>query len=90
MNTPYVKQYNELGELINRIEGNLRHQFPNRRARRSRPARDFNNKKSFPLVVVGNQKFRKRMQIIPENYKWDGDDWVLITGKQIIHYDEAK
>jgi hypothetical protein len=74
MNTPYVKQYNELGELINRIDGNLRHKFPNRRARRKRTERDFNNAKSFHLVVVKTQKFRKRFQFI-------GD-------KRILHYDE--
>lgn len=86
MNTPYVKQYNELGELINRIEGNLRHRFPNRRARKKRPERAFNNAKSFPLVVISNQKFRKRYQFIEAKFDWDKEE--IIPAKRILHYDE--
>lgn len=92
MNTPYLKQYNELGELINRLDGGLRHKFPNRRARRAKPARDFNNKKSFPTVVVGNQRFRKRLQFIESKQDWDKSNgcWKVYPSKTVIHYDEAK
>lgn len=76
MNTPYVKQYNELGELTNPIDGALRHAFPNRRARRAKKFRDWNNKSSFKMTVIGNYRFAKRIQVI-------GD-------KQILHYVECK
>ncbi len=76
MNTPYVKQYNELGELTNPIEGALRHPFANRKARRYKPQRFMSNAKACHLTVVGNGRFRKRLQ--------------RIGNKQIIHYDELK
>jgi hypothetical protein len=63
MNKPYVKQYNELGEVINPIQGKLSSFFPNRKKRRERPQPFLNNKKSYQLVVIGNSKFRKVLQI---------------------------
>lgn len=76
MNTPYIKQYNELGELTNPIQGALRNASPNRRARRSKQPRFMSNAKSFPLLLVGNGRFRKRIQ------------WIM--DKQVIHYDQLR
>lgn len=93
MNTPYVKQYNELGEVINRLDGGLKHKFPNRRARHAKPARDFNNKNSFPLVIIGRYRFAKRLQFIPGVFKWDKKYKRFVVDKKprtIIHYDERK
>ncbi len=82
MNTPYVKQYNELGELINPINGKLTHKFSNRRERnaKKKAVRFVSNAKACHLVVYDKQRFRKRVQLIN-------------TGsgvKQIIHYDLLK
>ena len=62
MNTPYVKQYNEEGEVINPINGKYVSQFPNRRARANKKQRFMNNSKSFPLIVFGKFKFKKVIQ----------------------------
>lgn len=74
MNTPYVKQYNELGELTNPINGRYQSLVgANRRGRRAKQARFQNNKKGFKMIIVGSDRYFKRIQ-------WIGD-------KQIIHYD---
>ncbi len=77
-NTPYVKEYNEVGEIINPIIGSYLSPFKNRQQRRLKQNRFIGNGTNFPLVVAGAFKYKKRIQIIPG------------TGKRIEHYDLIK
>lgn len=62
MNKPYVKQYNEEGELTNRIVDVYLTRFPNRSTRRSKPARFTNNRTGFHLHVTNGVKFKRYTQ----------------------------
>ena len=44
MNIPYIKQFNELGEIINSIEKSYMSEYPNRRERRHSEKRLNTNK----------------------------------------------
>ena len=50
MNTPYVKQY-ENGTLINPINGSYISHSPNRRARRFKNSRPFNNRSKTAIAI---------------------------------------
>ena len=50
-NTPYVKQYNELGQLLNPINGAYISPYPNHATRNARPDRFKSNKKGVCLTV---------------------------------------
>lgn len=65
MNTPYVKKYNEKGELLNPIKGRFINRFPNRMQRRLRfkDNRFTNNSKGTKLVVIGSNKFYQQVQV---------------------------
>lgn len=81
MNQPYIKTYNELGEVSNPITKNnpLISLFGNRKKRREIKQKDIFIKpsKNFPLVIYGQFKFMKREQWILQS---DG------TKKVIKHY----
>lgn len=89
MNTPYVKQYNELGELTNPIEGALRHPFPNRRARRSKQPRFMSNKRGTRMLIVGSDRYFKRVQWIAANVAIKKNKDVYQAERYVIHYDLA-
>jgi hypothetical protein len=67
MNVPYVKQFNEKGELTNPIKGIYPQPFENRHTRRLKEARFANNRKSAQIQVLGGKgtkqtKYRKVLQ----------------------------
>lgn len=65
INEPYVKQYNELGVLINPIVGKHETQFNNRTSRREvkQKHRFFGNGKNTPLVILKDFKYLKYRQL---------------------------
>lgn len=67
-NTPYVKQFDENGHLLNPIQGSYVSPFPNRQRRKAalRPERfmNFSKKGGTNLVVKGRMKFKKFVQEI--------------------------
>lgn len=73
MNTPYVKKYDSLGQLLNPINGKYTNNFSSRRVRNAKKNRDFNNSSNCQMNVLKTQAYRKRIQ--------------LIDGKPIVHYD---
>lgn len=63
MNTPYIKQFNELGEVVNPIEHSYMSEYPNRRERRHSESRFYGNTASqCHLTVTGIAKFRRVVQ----------------------------
>jgi hypothetical protein len=62
MNVPYVKEYNDKGELLNPINGKYVNYFPNRQQRKPNRQRFFNNKKTSQLVTLGNKVYYKVLQ----------------------------
>jgi hypothetical protein len=78
-NIPYVKKYDAMGEILNPIGNGYFHHGDNREKRRiNLPTHKFMGcGKSFPLTVVGNQKFNRHIQCI---FLKDG------TIKLIYHY----
>jgi hypothetical protein len=82
MNTPYVKRFNENGELLNPINGTYMSQHPNRRQRKSmeKGTRMFPNDKGFHMTVTPFGRYIKR-------YQQEVD---METGrtKIILHYDK--
>ena len=62
MNTPYVKEYDKNGELLNPINGKYVNKFPNRQQRKANNTRFFNNKKSHQMVVHENTAYKKVLQ----------------------------
>ena len=62
MNIPYVKKYDENGELTNPINGVYVSSFPNRQARARRKERFLNNSKGCNLVVTKTMKYKKVLQ----------------------------
>jgi hypothetical protein len=65
MNKPYVKQFNENGELVNPIKGIYASVFPNReRRRRIKQAEPFmGNSKGAKITVSGKFKYRRYVQV---------------------------
>ena len=64
MNTPYTKQYNEQGILINPIQESYLHQFPNRRKRKEEQPRFYGESKNHHLTIVKTAKFLRHKQIV--------------------------
>ena len=64
MNVPYVKKFNENGELTNPISGVYKSEFQNRSERRKKPTRFRGNKKGISLTVVKTEKYKRVIQII--------------------------
>jgi hypothetical protein len=79
MNIPYIKEYNENGELVNPLLRTTLHKFPNRRQRRAELAtkRFKGNKKGISLTVYNNMKYERTRQVVKQK---DG------TIKTIEHY----
>lgn len=77
MNTPYVKQYNDLGQVINPIQGKYLSNFPNRSLRHQKQKRFKSNANSLPLLFVnyGNGKFERFIKQVQ-----------IIGKKKILHY----
>ena len=70
MNKPYVKQYNEKGEVINHIKGVYLHYEPNRAARRPKKQRFYGESNNTHLTVVKTAKFlRFRQSEVDKNGK---------------------
>lgn len=67
-NTPYVKQFDEKGLLINPIQGSYKSTGPNRQQRKAALKKErfmnFSKKGGSNLVVIGRMKFRKFVQEI--------------------------
>ena len=65
MNTPYVKQFNSDGEVINPIKKNYLSPEPNRRARRAHKnqAPFYGESKNYHLSVLASVKYRRLKQI---------------------------
>lgn len=61
-NKPYVKDFNENGELKNPIRGIYPTVGPNRKERRYREPRFMNNRGGAQIQVIGNKKYRKVLQ----------------------------
>ncbi len=79
MNTPYVKQYNNKGEVTNPIKGTYISEHPNRRSRRSAMKGErFRGNTSEAMLVYVTKKFRKVWQVIKD----DAGEEV----KRIMHY----
>ena len=66
MNTPYVKQYNELGQVANPIEKNYMSMDPNRKQRRQPLQKDrfHGESKNFHLTVTLMGRYRRVRQVI--------------------------
>jgi hypothetical protein len=62
MNSPYVKIYDEKGELINPINGAYVSEFPNRAARKFRKQRFYSNGKTHKLTVTKTAKYKRVIQ----------------------------
>ena len=62
----------------------VRHAGPNRRARREDTGRLFNNSKGIQLVVVGNDKYRKEVQVIPRVFVFNKKKGKM-QEKKVIH-----
>lgn len=62
MNTPYIKRYNQDGELTNPILGARLHHEANRRSRRSKPTRFVNNRNTFHLTVTETLRYKRVVQ----------------------------
>ena len=74
MNTPYVKQYDEQGLLINPIVGSYPNQSQSRKERRQQKngVRFMGNNKGHNLIVGKSFRYRKMIQ--------------KVSGKRIEHY----
>jgi hypothetical protein len=79
MNAPYIKVYNELGELVNPItkQNPFISEGLNRSQRRVKQSRLYNNKKSCKMIVtnLGKGVFAKTRILVHQFH-----------GKQIIQY----
>jgi len=65
MNVPYVKKYNENGQVTNPIKGNYISEFPNRKERREdlQKHRFYGESKNLHLTVKGAFKFIRLKQV---------------------------
>lgn len=86
MNIPYTKQYSE-GVLLNPIEGKYPTLMPNRRSRRTRPARAHGESRNYHLQVVGRRAFLVRKQYVPAGVNKNG---VPTDSRTIVHYLERR
>ncbi len=66
MNTPYVKQYDENGQVINPIVGIYPSEFDNRRKRREKFARFKNNRRTAQMVIGSTFRYKKSVQVITD------------------------
>lgn len=82
MNTPYVKEYDNFGNVKNPIKTGYFHNDQNRKERRKplQKNRFFGNGKNFPLTVTPNAKYLRHIQIV--------SDKKIYKIKKILHYIE--
>jgi hypothetical protein len=64
MNSPYIKQYNENGEVVNHINEAYITNFPNRRERNKKEPRFYGESKNHHLTIVKTAKFLRHKQIV--------------------------
>ena len=64
MNTPYVKEYDENGVVLNPIIGSYKTESANRQNRRSHLQKDrfYGESKNFHLTVVGRKRYTRKKQ----------------------------
>lgn len=88
MNTPYVKEYNENGELLNPIKGKYASSNPNRSNRRLIHKKDRfkSNKKGQSMTVLVRDRYLKRTQLIT----FLNEETERIERRKIFHYDLPK
>lgn len=84
-NTPYVKQFDKNGTLLNPIKTKLLHDLPNRRQRREslQKHRFFGNGKNIPLTVLNTGKYLRMIQTIVVRDKKTKE---FVQTKRIEHY----
>lgn len=84
INVPYVKKYNNDGEVINPIKGIYHTQGPNRKERRSdiNEPRFIGNGKNYHLTVHKISKFKRVVQVAWNKTK--------LCYKNIKHYIACK
>ena len=65
-NIPYVKEYNDMGEVSNPIDRVYLNPYPNRWQRKSRPGRFIVCGKNFPLTLSpdGKLRYKRVLQIV--------------------------
>lgn len=61
-NIPYVKTYDKDGKINNFPDKGYFNFLPNRKQRRTKPERFINNRKTFPITIVGPNAFIKVLQ----------------------------
>lgn len=76
-NTPYKKEFDSEGNLLNPIETAYLNNFPNRSQRRFKVPRFHGNEKNYHLTVTPMEKYHRYMQLIVDK---DGNK------KTINHY----
>ena len=87
MNKPYVKQVNDLGEIINPITSIYSSSFPNRRKRREKTKRFVKNTNTKHYTVLGIDKYERVAQVIKE---YDRIHHKFKVIKIIYHYLDYK
>lgn len=85
MNVPFVKKFDENGNIINFPKGGVKNAFPNRKERRKKlkKVRFHGESKNNHLTVFNNHKFRRVKQSI--NLKNEKGEFTGET-KIIEHY----
>lgn len=64
MNIPYVKKYDELGNLTNPIIDSYKNHFPNRQKRHEKTPRFHGQSKNRHLTVMKNAKYLRQIQTV--------------------------
>lgn len=85
INMPYVKEFDENGQLLNPIKGMFKTQGLNRKMRREKNTRFMNNKKSFPITILKTRKFIRKIQTI---IFYNESEGVYETRKILHHLDK--
>ena len=86
-NQPYVKKYNEQGDVTNPITTAYVHSNEsNRASRKGRTARFHGNGKQHPLTVYDKGKYRRAVQIVPAKNLSQNAELVYIKSRRIEHY----
>lgn len=85
LNTPYVKQFDEAGKLLNPINGSYLNTGKNRRERRFPLQKDIfrGNKKGISLSVTATDKHERVVQRVPI---FKGLSNTIVGFNKVIHY----
>ena len=65
MNTPYVKKFDENGQLLNPING-MYVSGVGKRYRKNNDGRLFNNRNTFSVYLIGPYKYKRYTQVIKD------------------------